>query len=135
MKRQFFSAILLAVSSFVLQAADTGGQDFVRTIGTYQIAPKMTLDISRDASGVVRYSFDRLYREPQASAQVQQQDTLTEPFLFYWDESSQVLWQATAKQIVAHTPKGMTVYDDSSKPLERAPEAFRKEVARVFRLP
>jgi hypothetical protein len=131
-KTSIFRAIILVVSSFILHGADTGEPHFIRTTGSHKIAPKMTLEVSRDPSGVLRYSFDRTYREPQASARVQKEGTLTEPFLFYWHESSQVLWQATAKQIVAHTPKGTTVYDNSSKTLERAPDMFRKEVARVF---
>jgi hypothetical protein len=33
----------------------------------------------------------------------------------------------------AHTPKGMTVYDNDSEALERAPVVFWTEVERVFK--
>ena len=132
MKTSIIYAAMIIAIALPLRAADTG-QQFIRKVGTYQVATKMTLVVSRDPAGGLRYSFDRVYREPQASAQVQHKDKLTDPFLFYWDESSQVLWQATAKQITAHTPKGLTLYDNNPKALERAPDVFRTEVGRVFK--
>ena len=123
---------MMIVAASSLRAADAG-QRFIGKVGIYQIAPKMKLVILRDPAGSLQYSFDRLYREPQAIAQVQHNDKLTEPFLFYWDEPSQVLWQATTKHIVAHTPKGTTLYGNNARTLDRAPGPFRSEVERVFK--
>ena len=132
MKKLIFQTLIIIAALLPAKAVDTK-QQFIRKEGTYKIAPKMTLIVSRDATGTWQYTFDRFYQDPQASAQVKHEDKLTEPFLFYWDEPGQILWQATAKQIHAHTPKGITFYENNSSTLKIAPDAFRSEVRRVFK--
>ena len=119
-----------------IQVADGAESRFIRSAGTNHIGPDVTLTISSDTSGALHYSFARMrhrkhHRKPvivRAS-----HGLLTQPFLFYWDDTSRILWQAEKRAITAHTPKGMSVYDNDSRTLTLTPEAFRMEVQRTFK--
>jgi hypothetical protein len=126
-------AMILIASTAVIQAADVGSPSFIEKAGTHQLTPKMTLTIAADAAGGLRYT---LVRKIGTSGTETEKGKVTAPFIFYWDDSAQVLWEATEKTVTSRSANRLESYDRKNpKALAKAPEAFRKEVARVFKSP
>jgi hypothetical protein len=136
MKILFFFVIVLFLHA-ALYADPLPKENFIREPGTYELAPEISLEITADNSDGLHFA---LHRPDESEGSTGNRFTVSHSVetprggrvLFYWDDSSQTFWFATAKKIVAIGPKGGTTYGNISKGLELSPKAFQDEARRAF---
>jgi hypothetical protein len=133
MKTIIFSLFL---SAACLHADESPAAQFIRTAGTYQVTPNMSLEIAAN-SGILRYTFKRPGQRGDDRTIVTTWSSVDTPqggaILFYWDSASETLWHATAKRIVSHGPNGSVAYDYFPRSPDPVPKLFRKEAERLFK--
>jgi hypothetical protein len=128
---------ILFLSAACLHADEPPAGRFIRTAGTYQVAPNMSLAITANSSGILRYTFKRPGQPGNERAIVTTSSSLDTPqggaILFYWESVSETLWHATAKRFVSNGPKESVAYDYSSRSPDPVPKLFRNEAQRIFK--